>query len=118
MDEAIETMIKNFHACVLHQLLNKNAPLKLAELPCGPWIKGRFRYRRSDGQKMHSNLYQLLFILSQSACCGVLKRDVSVKQKFMYWRSHNTMCAWFTSVGRPEKRVEPMFGFCCNLITW
>ena len=40
MDEAAETMIKNCHACVLNQSLNKNAPLQPVKLPRGPWIKG------------------------------------------------------------------------------
>ena len=40
MDEAAETMIKNCHACVLNQSLNKNVPLQPVKLPRGPWIKG------------------------------------------------------------------------------
>lgn len=39
MDEAAETMIKNCHACVLNQSLNKNVPLQPVKLPRGPWIK-------------------------------------------------------------------------------
>ena len=40
MNEATGTMIKNCHACVLNQSLNKNVPLQPVKLPHGPWIKG------------------------------------------------------------------------------
>ena len=43
--------------------------------------------------------------------CNVLKPDVSVDRKFMYWTSHNAKRARLRVLWRPKKHDECMFGF-------
>ena len=40
MDKAIESTIKDCPACAASRQLNKNTPLRLVQLPKGPWLKG------------------------------------------------------------------------------
>ena len=42
--------------------------------------------------------------------CIVLKPDVWVIAKFLYWSSHNAMRAWLRVSWRQKKHVECMFG--------